>query len=85
MISHLKCFFFVYFRHDSDIPVPYGRTVLKSQQVNDDQETLENIEKIVLNKTKLAAILISNGGSRNQRTEILEYLKNLMPLDVWVR
>ena len=60
------------YRSDSDVPVPYGRV-------------RDRLQRVPFNRTKsrLAAILISNGGGNSGRRGYLDKLSRLMPVDVW--
>jgi glycoprotein 3-alpha-L-fucosyltransferase len=67
---------------DSDVPVPSGRAL-----------PLTNAEKLwrkqqgrmdeAKEKTKFAAIMISNCGGKNKRWEYLQLLREHMPVDVY--
>ncbi|XP_076048593.1 alpha-(1,3)-fucosyltransferase 7-like [Oratosquilla oratoria] len=65
------------YRMDSDIPVPYGRTVPLSTG------HLEALSKDYQNKTKLVAILISNCGGRNGRMAYVKELQKHINVDVY--
>lgn len=68
--------YFNFCRMDSDIPVPYGRTVLKSQP---------STVQLLLNKRKdvLVAILGSNCGGKNRRWEYVKELQKYIKIDVY--
>ncbi|CAG9860703.1 unnamed protein product [Phyllotreta striolata] len=63
------------YRHDSDIPVPYGRTVLKNNLTN----AWINMKR----RDVLAAIMISNCRAPNNRLEYVKELQNFMKVDVY--
>ncbi|KAK2588925.1 hypothetical protein KPH14_001781 [Odynerus spinipes] len=64
------------YRMDSDIPVPYGRTIAISSRKN----VLYN-STIIKSKTKLVTVLSSNCSGKNQRWEYIRSLKILLAND----
>ncbi|XP_051172089.1 4-galactosyl-N-acetylglucosaminide 3-alpha-L-fucosyltransferase 9-like [Leptopilina boulardi] len=62
------------YRMDSDIPVPYGRTIKLSTILTN--ETF--IYKKLLKKKKLLAILASNCGGKNNRWNYIRELKKIL-------
>ncbi|XP_076342411.1 alpha-(1,3)-fucosyltransferase 7-like [Tachypleus tridentatus] len=71
------------YRRDSDVYVPYGRTILMSQDEQQlAQEGFRN-RNFAADKTKFAAILISNCGGNNKRLQYLRELKKHIPLDTF--
>lgn len=61
------------YRIDSDVPVPYGRTILKRTK----DESL-NVERIVSDKKYLVAVLGSNCAGVNKRWDYIYKLKSLL-------
>ena len=61
---------------DSDIPVPYGRTILRQTPLDDT---------FTINKRKdvLVAILGSNCGGKNKRWDYVKELKKHIAVDVY--
>ncbi|XP_063915585.1 alpha-(1,3)-fucosyltransferase 7-like [Zophobas morio] len=64
------------YRMDSDIPVPYGRTILRQTPLDDT---------FTINKRKdvLVAILGSNCGGKNKRWDYVKELKKHIAVDVY--
>ncbi|KAG7202379.1 hypothetical protein KM043_018698 [Ampulex compressa] len=70
------------YRTDSDIPVPYGRTILK------DFSSSESVDELISSqKTKLVAIMGSNCAGNNGRWRYVNELKSYLgdELDVFGR
>ncbi|XP_046836166.1 alpha-(1,3)-fucosyltransferase 7-like [Vespa crabro] len=69
------------YRMDSDIPVPYGRTIPISSTKNlfNDLTYLRN--SFIRSKTKLVAVMGSNCSGKNQRWEYIRFLKLLLAED----
>lgn len=61
---------------DSDIPVPYGRTILRQTPLDDT---------FTINKRKdvLVAILGSNCGGKNKRWDYVKELQKHIAVDVY--
>lgn len=70
------------YRMDSDIPVPYGRTILRPHE---DPSKEFDLYKWFLSKRHdvLVAIMGSNCGSKNHRWEYVKQLQNHMSVDVY--
>ena len=66
------------YRMDSDVPVPYGRTVPLPKD-----KYLENVEDFFSKKSKNITILGSNCGGRNGRYEFIKDLKKYIPVDIY--
>ncbi|XP_040579466.1 alpha-(1,3)-fucosyltransferase 7 [Lepeophtheirus salmonis] len=63
------------FRHDSDIPVPYGRTIrIKDTLIQPD---------IYSNKPKFLAAMASNCGGISRRWDFINELKKYLVIDVF--
>ena len=69
-------------RMDSDVPVPSGRTLplTREEKLWQKKQGLMGEAK---EKTKFAAIMISNCGGNNKRLEYLQLLREHMPVDVY--
>ncbi|XP_069691276.1 alpha-(1,3)-fucosyltransferase 7-like [Periplaneta americana] len=69
------------YRMDSDVPVPSGRTL----RLTDPERTtvLKRRRRRRPEKTKLAAIMISNCGGKNKRWQYVQQLRKHMPIDVY--
>jgi glycoprotein 3-alpha-L-fucosyltransferase len=65
-------------RMDSDVPVPSGRTL----PLTNAERKLRRKDKMA-EKTKLAAIMVSNCGGKNKRWEYVKELRKHMPVDVY--
>ncbi|XP_058808342.1 alpha-(1,3)-fucosyltransferase 7-like [Phymastichus coffea] len=65
------------YRIDSDVPVPYGRTVLR-----DKVDDKFNARDIVAEKTRLVAVLGSNCAGQNGRWEYVAKLKSILGEDL---
>jgi hypothetical protein len=63
---------------DSDVPVPSGRTLPLTTA-----EKKRGRKEKVKEKTKLAAIMVSNCGGKNKRWKYVEELRKHMPVDVY--
>uniref|UniRef100_A0A023GFR3 Fucosyltransferase n=1 Tax=Amblyomma triste TaxID=251400 RepID=A0A023GFR3_AMBTT len=68
------------YRSDSDVPVPYGRTVQLSEPPLGSAATLRNFSAA---KTKLVAILSSNCGGPNKRWPYIRELSKHVAVDVY--
>lgn len=68
------------YRMDSDVPVPYGRTVFLSNAdfSNFNNADFNEVVEPIFGKTKLAAVLGSNCASKNQRWQYVKELKKLL-------
>jgi hypothetical protein len=67
---------------DSDVPVPSGRALplTKAEKLlQKEQRRNGKIEE----KSKLAAIMMSNCGGKNKRWEYVQLLRKHMPVDVY--
>ncbi|RZC40759.1 glycoprotein 3-alpha-L-fucosyltransferase A-like, partial [Asbolus verrucosus] len=64
------------YRMDSDIPVPYGRTILRKTPPTEDLT-------IIKRKDVLVAILGSNCGGKNKRWDYVKELKKHIPVDTY--
>lgn len=60
------------YRMDSDVPVPYGRTILKMSGTSPETET----ETKTVMKSKLVAVLGSNCGGNNRRWDYVKRLED---------
>lgn len=70
------------YRMDSDVPVPSGRALplTKAEKLlQKEQRRNGKIEE----KSKLAAIMMSNCGGKNKRWEYVQLLRKHMPVDVY--
>jgi glycoprotein 3-alpha-L-fucosyltransferase len=67
---------------DSDVPVPSGRTLplTRAEKLLQRRQSRKGKTK---EKTKLAAIMMSNCGGKNRRWEYLQLLRKHMPVDVY--
>lgn len=61
---------------DSDVPVPYGRTVLRTSPVKMKQQYRKRNDVLV-------AIAISHCRTKNKRMEYVEQLQKHIPVDVY--
>ncbi|GAB1866732.1 Fucosyltransferase [Camponotus japonicus] len=69
------------YRMDSDVPVPYGRTVRIPDDIsNDDVEHWDTVMRTI--KTKLVAVMGSNCGGHNGRWSYVKTLKSLLGNDL---
>ncbi|CAG9773956.1 unnamed protein product [Ceutorhynchus assimilis] len=68
------------YRMDSDIPVPYGRTVLKKPPEED-----AGLVELLLNKKRdvLVAVLGSNCGGQNHRWQFIYALQKYIQVDIY--
>lgn len=62
---------------DSDIPVPYGRTVLRKKHYNSEHPWTQKQRKV------LVTILGSNCGSKNKRWEYVRELQKYINIDIY--
>ncbi|GFY73774.1 glycoprotein 3-alpha-L-fucosyltransferase A [Trichonephila inaurata madagascariensis] len=67
------------YRSDSDIPVPYGRTV----PLSDEERAKYTVKNYAALKTKGIAILGSNCGGRNHRWDYVKELQNHISVDIY--
>ncbi|XP_054716250.1 glycoprotein 3-alpha-L-fucosyltransferase A-like [Uloborus diversus] len=67
------------YRSDSDVPVPYGRTV----SLNRDEKRAYVGKNYASTKTRDVAILGSNCGSKNHRWEYVKELQNYINVDIF--
>ncbi|KAJ4443202.1 hypothetical protein ANN_04869 [Periplaneta americana] len=68
-------------RMDSDVPVPSGRTLRLTEP--ERTTVLKRRRRRRPEKTKLAAIMISNCGGKNKRWQYVQQLRKHMPIDVY--
>lgn len=69
------------FRMDSEVPVPYGRTLRLP-----DNQTAPELEDLFAKKPKLAAAMMTNcGQSSNDRLPYIRHLQKLMKVDFYGR
>lgn len=68
------------FRMDSDVPVPYGRTLLLEKELPNN-----NVNLTYKKQDVLVAILGSNCGGKNNRWEYVKELQKHMKVDVYGR
>lgn len=66
------------YRSDSDVPVPYGRTL----QLSDD-DTMDVLQDYASSKSKLVAILGSNCGGANLRWPYVRELSKHVKVDIY--
>lgn len=69
-------------RMDSDVPVPNGRALPLTEAeklLQKEQGRMGEAKE----KTKFAAIMISNCGGKNNRWKYLQLLRELIPVDVY--
>ncbi|KFM64697.1 Glycoprotein 3-alpha-L-fucosyltransferase A, partial [Stegodyphus mimosarum] len=67
------------YRSDSDVPVPYGRTVkLTATEMEHFQE-----KNYALSKRRSVAILGSNCGGQNYRWDYVDELQKYIPVDIY--
>jgi hypothetical protein len=69
-------------RMDSDVPVPSGRALPLTEAEKVWQKEQERMGE-AKEKTKFAAIMISNCGGKNNRWKYLQLLGELIPVDVY--
>ncbi|XP_063706127.1 glycoprotein 3-alpha-L-fucosyltransferase A-like [Culicoides brevitarsis] len=67
------------YRHDSDIPVPYGKWMYFDDRVRQ----LEQTENFAAGKTKKIAWFVSNCHPYNKRMEIAKELRKYLPVDIF--
>lgn len=70
------------YRMDSDVPVPYGRTVLVPEDVSNGSRPFWEQPVVKASKTKLVAVLGSNCGSHNGRWSYVKALKSSLHEDL---
>jgi glycoprotein 3-alpha-L-fucosyltransferase len=69
-------------RMDSDVPVPSGRALPLTKKEKLWQKKQGRMGE-AKEKTKFAAIMISNCGGKNKRWEYVKLLREHMPVDVY--
>lgn len=69
------------YRSDSDVPVPYGRTV----RLQDPPPIEDASRNFSASKNKLVSILASNCGGKNQRWRYIKELSRHIPVDIYGR
>ncbi|XP_076243126.1 alpha-(1,3)-fucosyltransferase 7 [Calliopsis andreniformis] len=81
-ISQYNCLFnwSMTYRMDSDVPVPYGRTIYKSLNNLHNANVLEDVLRTP--KTKLVAIMGSNCAGKNGRWDYVSELKSILGVDL---
>ena len=68
------------YRHDSDIPIPYGSfTAGASNRASDE------VQSLVAGKTKLVAWFVSNCRTSSKREEYVKKLQKYIPVDIYGR
>ena len=65
------------FRNDSDLPIPYLKTVKKKQQ------SLPTKEQILDRKRKLMSWIVSHCKTRSKREKYIEKLIKFIPVDIF--
>ncbi|XP_068243431.1 4-galactosyl-N-acetylglucosaminide 3-alpha-L-fucosyltransferase FUT5-like [Palaemon carinicauda] len=82
-ISHYNGYFnwSMSYRMDSDVPVPYGRTL---EMTYDEASLYEKVDYFKI-KSNFTAIMGSNCGGGNKRWDYVKELKKYMDLDVYGR
>lgn len=75
------------YRMDSDIPVPYGRTIPISSTRNSFNNLTYLYNYFINSKTKLVAIMASNCSGKNKRWEYIRSLESILgnDLDIYGR
>ncbi|XP_076332811.1 4-galactosyl-N-acetylglucosaminide 3-alpha-L-fucosyltransferase FUT6-like [Tachypleus tridentatus] len=68
------------YRSDSDIPVPYGRTVPLSKAEKAQINSLPNYAKL---KSRLVAVMGSNCGGANKRWQYIHSLEKYLKVDIF--
>ncbi|XP_053974792.1 alpha-(1,3)-fucosyltransferase fut-5-like [Hylaeus volcanicus] len=68
------------YRMDSDVPVPYGRTITRSYINSQDADFPKNYIK--KSKTKVATVMASNCGGTNGRWDYVKELKSFLGKDL---
>lgn len=69
------------YRMDSDIPVPYGRTIIKDKRTKDALDFYQWL--LTKRSDTLVAMLTSNCNSNNHRREYVKELQKHIPVDVY--
>ena len=71
------------YRKDSTVYTPYNEYTVHKARRKEIRSNQEDMEKIVLSKTKLVAWFVTNCGSKNGRLKYVQELQRYIPVDIY--